>query len=572
MAGRLTTTRVAVPPVVWLAAGGSLVVAAGLALRFHWGWWAVAPPLLVLGALQLSLRSVYWGAVALVLSAFVDRPEVPLGPVHLRVGELVALGLAAAVALRLHAETGSVRGAWSRLRTVPLFWPVTAFLASNFVSVAFSLNVVRSIQLCMILTSLVLGYVALAALRMPVDQTQRLLMVFAVAACLEAVFGLALLLVAARSHSLIYGIQRDIDTRFLAAMGSLNDANFFGSFLVPPFLLVLAALTIAVRRIGGRWLAAASAAALFVLALAIFASLTRGAWLGLLAGVLTFGLLHATRALRPNRRALFPALAVAVVIILAASVTTTRANLAYEGLAIGAATIAPAEPAPSRASAPAPARLAIWERVQSAFDVSVGSTRGRIELVRLALEEWKRSPWFGTGTGSFDSRLDQEGAATHPWILNAPDFHPWILNMFVTALHDTGPLGLLILLWLLLAYFRMMFRAVSEATRSEQRALLAGMTAGAAGLFVAFQASTGLILLFPWLLMGLGVLAAQHFALPNVQLEETSDTMKPGRGRSPDLTSLLTPGMENGPVPVGRPIRVSLRGLLIRGRRRTATS
>jgi hypothetical protein len=119
--------------------------------------------------------------------------------------------------------------------------------------------------------------------------------------------------------------------------------------------------------------------------------------------------------------------------------------------------------------------------------------------------------------------------------------------MFVTALHDTGLLGLLILLWLLLGYFRTMLRAVSEGARSEHRALLAGLTAGAAGLFVAFQASTGLILLFPWLLMGLSVLAAQHFALPGVQMEATSDSRTVDSGRSRPLASPVIPQMDTTP-------------------------
>jgi hypothetical protein len=525
------------------------LVVAALSLRFNWGWWAIAPPLLVLGVLQLTLRSPYWGAVALVLSSFVDRPEIPFGPVHLRLGELAALGLAGGAALRLHWETGSVRGAWSRVRGVPLFWPVTAFLASNILSIAFSPTVVRSVQLCMILTSLVLGYVGLAALRMPVAQVQRLLVVFAVAACLEAVFGLALLFAAARSHSLIYGVQQDPGTRFLAAMGSLNDQNFFGSFLVPPFLLVLAGLTIALRRSAGRWLAAALSGGLFVLALAIFASLTRGAWLGLFAGLLIFSGLHVSRALKSHRREVFPALVAAAAIILVASVINTRANLAYEGLAVGVVTTRPQ----SESSAPsvrAPGRLAIWERIQSAFDVSEGSsgsTRGRIDLARQALVEWTQSPWLGTGTGSYHSRLQGESAASQPRMFNPPEAHPWILNMFVTALHDTGLLGLLILLWLLLGYFRTMLRAVSEGARSEHRALLAGLTAGAAGLFVAFQASTGLILLFPWLLMGLSVLAAQHFALPGVQMEATSDSRTVDSGRSRPLASPVIPQMDTTP-------------------------
>lgn len=547
MAHSLTTSRFASPLNLWLAAAGSTVVVAALTLGFHWGWWAIVAPLLVFGVLQLTLRSPYGGAVALVLSSFVDRPEIPFGPAHLRLGELAALGLAAAVAVQLQGETGSVRGAWSRLRALSLFWPVTAFLASNILSIAFSPEAMRSAQLNMILISLTLGYLGIAALRLPVVQVQRLLVVFAVAACLQAVLGLALLFAAARSHSLIYGVQQDTGTRFLAAMGSMNDANFFGSFLVPPFLLVLAALTIAVRRPAGRWLTVASVVALFVLALAVFASLTRGAWLGLLAGLLTFGLLYALRALQPHRRALLPALTAAAAVILAASVITTQANLAYEGLALGAATT-PAGGGSSRASGsvsvPAPTRLAIWERIQSAFDVSEGSTRGRIDLVRKALAEWTQNPWLGTGTGSFHSRLEGESAATQPRIFNASEAHPWILNMFVAALHDTGLPGLLILLWLLVAYFRTMLHAVSEGARLEHRVLLAGLTAGAAGLFVAFQASTGLMLLFPWLLMGLSLLAARQFALSGVQVEATSDSRTTDGGRSHGLVTPLIPKMD----------------------------
>jgi O-antigen ligase len=511
---------------VWLVAGGSEVAMAALMLRFHWGLWALAVPLLVLAALELTRCSPYLGAVGLILSSFVDRPEIPIGPAHLRLGELAALGLAVGVAMRLHGETGSLRGTWSQVRTLPLFWPIAAFLASNILSVAFSPNALRSVQLNMILISLALGYLGLAALRLPVIQVQRLLAVFAAAALTEAALGLVLLFVSARTHSLIYGVQQDGDSSFLAAMGSLNDANFFGSFLTPPFLLFLAALTIAFQR-AWRRLAGACAAALFVLALAIFTSLTRGAWLGLVAGLLTFGLLSAARPLQFHRRAVFPALATAVAVIVVGGVVTAQANLAYEGVNFRAP--APAAEAPAAPGEGGP-RLAILDRFKTALDVSMGSTRGRIELVSLALAEWKESPWLGVGTGSFHSRLPGTGRQVR--FINAPEAHPWILTMLVTALHDTGLVGLLIVMWLILAYFLTLLRAAYGVSQPNHRVLLAGLLAGAAALFTAFQVSTGVLLTFPWLLMGLSVMAARQFALRPVMTDPATVPLAIDRGPS----------------------------------------
>jgi hypothetical protein len=121
-----------------------------------------------------------------------------------------------------------------------------------------------------------------------------------------------------------------------------------------------------------------------------------------------------------------------------------------------------------------------------------GSINGRVASNVLALNEWTSSPFWGLGTGSTRAHLP-----------NDPN-QPWISSQAIAALHDTGVIGFVIefgllglLLWALVRWRR-------PADRS-QRWLRYGLAAATVTLLAAFQATTGVLMVYPWLFIGTAI-------------------------------------------------------------------
>ena len=204
------------------------------------------------------------------------------------------------------------------------------------------------------------------------------------------------------------------------AMGFFTSRLGFGH--VATVLIALLAGTLAQRR--GNWLMAAAAA---VAVAAVAVTFDRGAWLGL-------------------------CVAAAVVALLA----TPRARRAAVAVLAAVAVVAAAVPA-------------FRERFASAF--SAEANPDRVFIWSRALEIIRDHPLRGVGFANYQRMLGPYYDRVDPHFFMRTYAH----NLELTTLAETGPLGLLALLWLLVAAFRALYR----------RRALGGLAALAAWLAIA---------------------------------------------------------------------------------------
>jgi O-antigen ligase len=192
----------------------------------------------------------------------------------------------------------------------------------------------------------------------------------------------------------------------LRPLGTLGHANLLG--LVAAAAAAAAVARAVVAPTGGRWYAAA---ALWFTGAAIL-TLSRGAWLGLGAGVLVAGVLAVRAGGAPgNARRLGIGMAGAV----AALVAAITAAGGWPKLA---------------------GRLAEFA------SPSTGSARSRLEIWRIAVAEWRDRPWLGQGPDNFYLAFHQFQTPAY-WRTEWGGFALHAHSIYLHALATRGVLGFL---------------------------------------------------------------------------------------------------------------------------------
>ena len=255
-------------------------------------------------------------------------------------------------------------------------------------------------------------------------------------------------------HVSSFGVQIDPATNLCKAYGTMWEANLLASFLSG--ILVF---SLAVRSLLGRpWVQAACAS---LMAVAIGLTLTRAAWIAILIGVVALVVLRFGSRGQVARSELVAWTLPAGLLVAGAAVVLLAANHGVCGHS-------------------------------SAIGSQATSVIGRVTNHELALSEAKHSPIFGSGTGSIQAHV-------------AGDPHqPWISAMAIDSLHDTGVVGSLVVAGLVLLLLWKLYRERVDAPPARQQ-LINGITAALITLLVAFQATTGMIMEYPWLFAGTAV-------------------------------------------------------------------
>jgi hypothetical protein len=121
------------------------------------------------------------------------------------------------------------------------------------------------------------------------------------------------------------------------------------------------------------------------------------------------------------------------------------------------------------------------------------NTLTRVVQVGSALDEILKHPVWGGGTSSFQLAFDWQSLGTE-W-----EDQGWIGNTEMRVLHDTGLVGLVVFVTFLVSLYRRSKTVLKLESNPELFALLAS----AAVYCVAFQATEGTLLAFPWVHLGL---------------------------------------------------------------------
>jgi len=494
-----------------------------------------APALAVLAPLFVGICAVWpaVGVVALIAACALDRFAVSVGGPNVRPDELAALALAAALVLRTLLtprgpsrpnQTGPATAvAWQRIGTavledascrrgalhtpvshmpssdrsrrnaamrpqpqatpgqatpgqaapgrgvrVPLLLPLLAYLGVNMLSTLISADPARGLSLDLITLDLLALY---AVLTLTLSTPARLLWgvrLWLGVAAIEAVAGMLAFALYLTAHAAVPGVQLDIVSGAPLVYGTLYEGNIFGSYMSAAFLIALALVGEETARHRGMLCLVLAATAVGLLL-----SGTRSAWGATVIGALV--LLVLLRLGRGGRRG---RLLVRLV-----------GGLVAVGLVVGI----------GLAVLPTSVTGAFGTRAQGLLNFGSGSGYGRVQLYKVAIDEWQAHPLLGVGPGSFTYRLPGDYAAGPAWLP----------NLTLQALHDTGVLGLLALLWLFAAFYVTTIRALRRAPPGETRAALAGLVAAVTALLIAFQLTPGFQLGYTWALLALGVAASR---------------------------------------------------------------
>jgi hypothetical protein len=256
-------------------------------------------------------------------------------------------------------------------------------------------------------------------------------------------------------HFVHFGVQIDPVTGLCKTYGTMYEANLLGSYL---------AATLVFSFVVGHYLGPARFTTLSraLMVVGIGLTVSRAIWFSVLAGVVLLLALAVIERVRLRRQQLLIGAGGAALMLLA------------WGALLQIASSHPCGP------------------VRASELSTEGSINGRVASHVLALNEWTSSPFWGLGTGSNRAHLP-----------NDPN-QPWISSQAIAALHDTGVIGFVLVFGLLglLLWALVWWRRPPDGS---ERWFRYGLAASIVTLLAAFQATTGVLMEFPWLFIGVAI-------------------------------------------------------------------
>ncbi len=385
--------------------------------------------------------------------------------VNVHIDQLLAALLTVGLAL-------SVLAGRRRLYLDPVTWCIIVLIGLNLLSTAVNSPVpAYSFQQVANATSAFAVYVVITNDLDTREAVDRFFSVCVLAGIVYTAFGVLMFGLALAGQTTWGANVGQVDPGFAyGAYGTLYEPNVFGSYCQLYFIAALAILLLHPPRLSRR---AARRLRLLALTsgLGLFVSFTRGAWLGAAGGIVAF--LVVTRwALRrppPLGRILVPVVGFGVVVV---------------------------------ALALSPSSAGEFFRYKVTNLVNAQSTTATIRLVAVAaaLAQVGQHPILGWGTYTFA-----------PMIAGGADFKEiagtslWLGNYLLLVLHDTGVIGLavvLVLLWCLMARG---CRAIVRLSVSNPDAAIVetALVAAFAGVLVTSLFAGGFNLGYWWLFAGL---------------------------------------------------------------------
>lgn len=457
----------------WFFASNWLLTGAAIIL--------VASFLFLVGAWPLS------GVATLIVAALLTRYRFDVGPVSIRPEQIAALTVAALGGFQLLIRRG-------RLRMPLAAWFALAWWGMNVISgIFFSPRLVTGIQNSIRLSLLALTFILIINLISDRQQWRLAILIFLGAGIVEAAFGI----VARALYPLGINLGVQVAWNFTEPIpyGTFEEGNLFGSH-TGSWAIVLATMILAngvhVPRIR-TWLSQGKLLhhvfsrqtlrllGLLILLLALFLSLSRGAWLMFVAGMALLWLVYTWNAWHTVNRFLLLLTAVPF-------------------LVFSIAAIAPL----------LPSTWPFVERIQSFLNLSSDPTfSARLSDWMLALDDWRRQPLTGWGPGSFYDIYGELRA--HP---------AWISNLSIRLLQETGLIGTGLFLGFTLSLFLPVLKTLHRSQMKAERMMLLGLSISLLVLWgLAYQSTDGIWLSASWVHAGL--LAAGARVLGNMPTQET---------------------------------------------------
>ncbi|MEP6729984.1 MAG: O-antigen ligase family protein [bacterium] len=426
--------------------------------------------ILVAGAVLL-LAAILWSRELLMALPFVvtlNGIPLPIGGSQVRVDQLIACVLVVPL-------VASVLVGKRRLRMDAISWWLIALFSMNLLASALnSPTRAYSFAQCANLASAWIIYVLVVNFLDTREELERFFERCLWGALIASCIGVGAFLLSIVGLGIggaeVSASAAQLLTRPYGAYGTMVEPNIFGSFMGSMLVLAVVLLAVSPRVASSslslrllRWTTALCAVGLVL-------SFTRTAWLGSMIALVCAALFsRRSLGVRATRILAAPLIGVVIVVVL----------LFLPGIG------------------------GTFLRFKLGNLVNIESPTAVLRLMTyaLALEQTLRHPIIGLGTFSFAPLLAEgnDFARFEGWR------GLWIGNYLLLALHDTGVIGLALWLGMIWTIISRGVRAMRDA--SEEQPVLAARTLGLIAaivcLLVAYLATTGFSLGYPWMLIGL---------------------------------------------------------------------
>ena len=356
-----------------------------------------------------------------------------------------------------------------KFNSVPMFLPIGLFIGINFLSSGlYSYDHIFSYRAAFLLSIYMLMYVITVVILQEYPQkikkAVKFLLIIGVCQSLYA-----LITILAYYSGVNLGALTIRSGVAASAQGSFQESDILGAFsavMVIMFFAMLAARNTGLRE---RYLAIG----LVITLLTNLLAYTRASWIGLTVALGLLILLQQPKKniFNPRAAAVLIAITLGLSIFLLPGINNLTSGITGS----------------------------VFSRATQLLDFSSGSGKGRVNVQEVAIDRWEETPLLGSGTLSFPKDL---AATLHPG-------GPWLYSSFIQALHDSGIVGLALLLWIQGGIIYTLIKAYKRTTDSFYRASLSGFIAGSVALIIASQASSFIWLGFPWIFSGLAVAVAK---------------------------------------------------------------
>jgi O-antigen ligase len=417
---------------------------------------------IVLGACALfATVSMWWprgGLVALLISSALSRFFVEVNgwnarPDHIVTGFILVAWLTG-LPFREHRKHPTVvMTSVDRL--------VFAYILMNYVSsMFFTPQMSLTLRWALMTNLAVLPYFVVRFLGTRYGYVRRAVGYLLVVGVLVSGYGISCFLLN-RAFGTQFGIEAaKYDGGIPGTCGTLYDSNMFGNYTACCSVVFLGLYLFGDDRRRQHYYIAG----FLLTAVAMVVSLARASLLAFVVAVLFLMYVAVRRRTVPRRRLLHLAAVGAVLVLTASLLVGTYLRARFGTVGVG--------------------------EDSSAF--------ARVFMFVGALKDIGQHPLFGTGTGSFHVLFAPEDYFPEM----AGQAYNFIENIFLRALHDTGVIGLGILLALMTCIATRVRRLMRDVTTGSDPMLI-GLTAAVLIDLVAFQFSDGSSLSFAWIHLGL---------------------------------------------------------------------
>jgi hypothetical protein len=417
----------------------------------------------------LFLLKQDWAIYSLLLASFCTALSVEIGSVTVRPDQAVAVAIVPSVFLLIISFRRPIV-------ITGMDWLILLYLFCNvFSSLLNSPDRALSFQKCTLLAVTFLGYFLTTQLINTRRSLNRVLLIFLVVGVLEAMYGVASVLLYTQGIH-IGGAHAPFGD--LYGRGTFLEGNIFGSFQMM-LALVLISLLFNQRLAERRALILIS---LPIVLAGLVVSFTRAAWIAFVIGLVTYMLVFQRHLFRRYVRQ-FPLILLLCMLI---------AILSY-GYVM------------SRRMGSENFVDVYANRLTKVFDYKSQTSSLRLRVWVGSARLWLKNPVFGNGTDS----IKVLAAGT-----TLPKFGEdhWIPNSMLLALHDTGLVGLLVFSAIQIAFLINMRAGIRKTTDPFYRSLMEGFFVAFIGVQFTYLFTNGFWLIFIWVFMGIGICCVRFAA------------------------------------------------------------